>query len=116
MKIAIPSVFSKEMVEIIVLALFFVCRTVLSIYIAAVNGQIVKSIVNVDVMNFAKSIGNLALIALPASFINSYLEFLQKKFALNIKRNLTNYFHSIYLKDKVFYQLTGIEKSLGNPD
>jgi ATP-binding cassette, subfamily D (ALD), member 3 len=56
------------------------------------------------------------MIAIPASFVNSFLEFLNKRLSLNFKQRLTNYFHSTYLKDMVFYQLGNLDSRVTNPD
>ena len=45
LKIAIPSLWSKEVLYMLILAFFLVVRTMLSIRIADVNGTIVKAIV-----------------------------------------------------------------------
>lgn len=58
----------------------------------------------------------LALIALPASFVNSYLEFLNKRLSIYFRRNLTENLNSIYLKDMIFYQLTNLDSRVSNPD
>jgi ATP-binding cassette subfamily D (ALD) protein 3 len=52
----------------------------------------------------------------PASFVNSFLEFLNKRLAINFKRRLTEYFHRSYLKDMVFYQLCNLDSRVTNPD
>ena len=44
-KIAIPGVRSKEFLHLVLLTICLVLRTFLSIYIASINGNIVKSIV-----------------------------------------------------------------------
>ena len=46
LKIAIPTVWSREVGYLLILAFFLVVRTILSIRIADVNGKIVKAIVN----------------------------------------------------------------------
>jgi ATP-binding cassette subfamily D (ALD) protein 3 len=56
------------------------------------------------------------MVAVPASFVNSFLDFLNKRLALNFKKRLTNYFHSTYLKDMVFYQLGNLDSRVTNPD
>jgi ABC-type uncharacterized transport system fused permease/ATPase subunit len=52
----------------------------------------------------------------PASFINSFLDFINKRLAINFKRRLTEYFHKSYLKDMVFYQLCNLDSRVSNPD
>lgn len=54
---------------------------------------------------FIKKIINLALLAVPASFVNSYLDYLNKRLAINIRKNLTLYFHNRYLKEMTYYQV-----------
>lgn len=45
MKIAVPSVYSAESGELLLLTVLLVLRTYLSIYLATVKGRIVKGIV-----------------------------------------------------------------------
>jgi ATP-binding cassette subfamily D (ALD) protein 3 len=56
------------------------------------------------------------MIAIPASFVNSFLDFLNKRLSLNFKKRLTHYFHSSYLKDMIFYQLGNLDSRVTNPD
>lgn len=56
------------------------------------------------------------MLAIPASFVNSFLDFLNKRLSLNFKKRLTNYFHEIYLKDRIFYQLGNLDSRVNNPD
>ena len=90
------------------LTVFLSLRTFLSIYISTINGRVVKSIIKVDRIKFFTRIMSLALVAVPASFVNSYLEYLNKKLAINFKRNLTLYFHEKYMKDLTYYRVTKI--------
>lgn len=56
------------------------------------------------------------MIAFPASFVNSFLEFLNKRLALNFRKRLTEYFHQRYLKGMIFYQLGNLDSRVTNPD
>lgn len=56
------------------------------------------------------------MIAIPASFVNSFLDFLNRRLSINFKKRLTHYFHSTYLKDMVFYQLGNLDSRVTNPD
>lgn len=56
------------------------------------------------------------MVAVPASFVNSFLDFLNKKLALRFRRRLTDHFHGIYLKDMIFYQLGNLDSRISNPD
>ena len=67
-------------------------------------------------MNLLTQNLTLGFIAFPASFVNSFLEFLNKRLAINIKKRLTRYFHETYLKDMIFYQLGNLDSRVSNPD
>ena len=79
LRIAVPSLMSKEFLTLANLTGFLILRTFLSIYIAGVTGKIVKSIIDVKYESFMKNIIKLLILAVPGSFINSFLEFLRKK-------------------------------------
>lgn len=111
MKIVIPSWRSAEVYYLVSLTVFLALRTFLSIYISSINGRIVKAIIKTDRMMFLQRILNLALCAVPASFINSYLDYLNKRLAISVKKNLTIYFHNKYLKDMTYYQVIFSNKS-----
>lgn len=46
LKIAIPSILCKEVIYLVALTILLILRTFMSIWLAEVNGGIVKSIVN----------------------------------------------------------------------
>ena len=65
---------------------------------------------------FIKRIVGLGLVSIPASFVNSFLDFLNRRLAINFRRRLTHHFHSAYLKDMIFYQLSNLDSRVSNPD
>ncbi len=91
-------------------------RTFLSIYIASVNGQIVKAIIKRNLGNFLKKIMTLGMVAVPASFVNSYLDYLNKSLAIRFRKRLTTYFSDRYLNGMTFYRLSGLDSRIPNPD
>ena len=115
-KIVIPTWKCKEVLDLCLLTVFLVLRTFLSIYIAALNGTIVKSIIEGNKGVFIVRVCYLGLIAIPASFVNAFLDFLNKRLSINFKKRLTNYFHESYLKDMTFYQLAALDSRIDNPD
>lgn len=56
------------------------------------------------------------MLAVPSSFVNSYLEYLNKILALYFRTNLTQHFHETYLKEKIFYQVCNLDSRVANPD
>ena len=56
------------------------------------------------------------MVAIPASFVNSFLDFLNRRLALRFKTRLTDHFHQTYLKDMIFYQIGNLDSRITNPD
>lgn len=81
-EIMIPSLVCHETGLLGVHTLCLISRTFLSIYVAAMEGAIVKYIVRKDVKNFAWMILKWFSIAIPATFINSMIRYLENKLAL----------------------------------
>jgi ATP-binding cassette subfamily D (ALD) protein 2 len=81
-EIMIPKLVCKETGLLGVHTLCLVSRTFLSIYVAAMEGAIVKYIVRKDVSNFAWMLLKWFGIAIPATFINSMIRYLENKLAL----------------------------------
>ena len=115
-KIAVPSFTDPIVFEFILLNVALVLRSMMSINISFINGTIVKSIIQAKFPEFIRNIANLAMYAVPASFINSYLDYLNKKIALRLRSRLTYYFHDSYIKGKYFYQTTNVDARIPNPD
>lgn len=105
LKIVVPSWTDEVVFDLTTLTIFLTIRTFLSIYISNVNGSIVQQVVRHNLPDFISEISKLGIISLPASFVNSYLDFLTKKIALKFRCNMTKYFHSLYVKDLIYYQV-----------
>lgn len=81
-KIIVPKVICYESGLLIVHTLCLISRTFLSIYVAALEGAIVKFIVQKDVKQFVIVLLKWFGIAIPATFINSMIRFLESKLSL----------------------------------
>ena len=64
MKQLIPTWKCKEVAYIVVLAALLIVRTMMSIWLADVNGRVVKAIVEQNLKNFIYRVSALALIKL----------------------------------------------------
>lgn len=115
-KIAVPSWKSREALGLLSLTVLLVSRTYLSIAIAGVNGHIVKSIVTRDFSQFLRRLVHLALFAVPASTVNSALDYLNKKIALMFRVRMSKHLNERYLKRLVYYQMCNIDSRISNPD
>lgn len=113
--IAIPSMNSREFLLVTSLGFAFVSRTLLSIEIAKVNGEIAEAIVSRECYGFFWRVGNLLLFAVPASLVNSGLDFLTKKLALMLRENLSKFYYEKYFPGMVFYQIVNLDNRVSSP-
>lgn len=81
-RIMVPQKLCYETGLLTVHTLCLISRTFLSIYVAALEGAIVKFIVRKDVKQFALVLLKWFGIAIPATFINSMIRFLESKLSL----------------------------------
>jgi ATP-binding cassette subfamily D (ALD) long-chain fatty acid import protein len=89
-----------------------VFRTVLSLYVANLDGVIVASLVRARPKEFFFNILRWLLVAIPATWTNSWLNFIQSKLAIAYRTRLTNEVLKQYLGSeaegpdgKVYYKL-----------
>jgi len=115
-KIAIPSVFSKEFGLLCVHTSSLVIRTFLSIYVAHLDGHLVKAIVDRNSYMFFQHCIKWVMLAVPATFINSLIRYLESKLALAIRTRLIDYAYSLYFNNQTYYRVSNLDGRLANPD
>lgn len=81
-KLMIPGPMSPEVGLLTVHTSALITRTFLSIYVASMEGTMVKHIVRKDVRNFSIFLLKWLAVAVPATFINSLIRYLEKKISL----------------------------------
>jgi len=108
-KVAVPSKRSVEASYLVVLTFLLFARTYLSIWLADVNGLIVKAIVNKSWKDFLHRVLVLLAFAIPASTVNSGLEYFQKKLAVRFRTRLTDHFHNVYLDKMNYYKICNLD-------
>ncbi|KAL9027310.1 MAG: hypothetical protein Q9196_004148 [Gyalolechia fulgens] len=116
LKIVIPGWKSKELRLLISHSFFLVVRTLISLYVAELDGKLVSSLVRGKGKEFFKGIVWWMAVALPATFTNSMLSYHQCKLALQYRSRLTNYLHTRYLQNMTFYSLSALDDRVKNAD
>ncbi|KAJ7275463.1 adrenoleukodystrophy protein [Mycena haematopus] len=123
LKIVIPGLTSKEALLLVMHSSLLVFRTVLSLYVANLDGVIVASLVRAQPRQFFLNIMRWLLVAIPATWCNSWLNFIQSKLAIAYRTRLTNEVLKQYLgaeaegpDGKVYYKLANLDGRIVNAD
>lgn len=105
-KIMFPKFFSKQTLVLTLHTLTLVCRTFLSIYVAQLEGTLVKSIVKKNKNSFMLNLLKwLFIAAIPATTCNSLIKYLESQLDLELKTQLVNKSLQYYFKDRMYYQI-----------
>lgn len=115
-KIMIPRPFCHETGLLAVHTLCLVSRTFLSLIVASMEGSMNKFIVRKDVKNFAWMLIKWFGIAIPATFINSMIRYLENKLALAFRTRLVKHAYKLYFNDQVYYRVTNLDGRIENAD
>ncbi|ORY89701.1 ABC transporter transmembrane region 2-domain-containing protein [Leucosporidium creatinivorum] len=116
LRIVIPSARSKEASLLMIHSLFLVLRTLLSLYVASLDGQIVSALVRAKPKEFLWRIFLWMAVAVPATYTNSMLTYMQSKLAIAYRTRLTKQVHEMYLEDTTFYALGNLDDRIKNAD
>jgi len=95
---------------------FLVFRTLVSLYVADLDGRLVSAMVKGKAREFAVGIIWWMTVAIPATYTNSMLSFLQSKLACAYRTRLTTHIHQQYLSDNTFYTLGNLDDRIKNAD
>ncbi|XP_068153791.1 ATP-binding cassette sub-family D member 1 [Drosophila tropicalis] len=115
-KIMIPQAICYETGLLTVHTFCLISRTFLSIYVAALEGAIVKFIVRKDVKQFALVLLKWFGIAIPATFVNSMIRFLESKLALAFRTRLVRHSYRLYFKNQNYYRVSNLDGRIENAD
>ncbi|XP_014607275.1 PREDICTED: ATP-binding cassette sub-family D member 1 [Polistes canadensis] len=113
LRIMVPSWRSKESGILACATLTLLARTFLSVYVATLEGQIVKRIVLKDVRGFFFMMARWFAIAFPATFVNSAIRYLEGRLALNFRERLVEHAYKMYLSQQTYYRVTALDTRLG---
>lgn len=123
LRIVVPGIRSKEALLLAMHSSLLVFRTAISLYVAALDGKIVASLVRAKPAEFFWNIVRWLLVAVPATWTNSWLSYVQNKLAIAYRTRLTKEIIKQYLGEedqgpdgKLYYKLSNLDDRIKNPD
>lgn len=115
--IIVPRVGSKASALLLVHTFFLFLRTYLSLVVAKLDGRIVRDLIAANGKGFVQGLVYWLLIAIPASYTNAIIKFLQAKVSIAFRTRLVRYIHDIYLDDNLgYYKVSNIDGGVEGVD
>ncbi|KAJ3214390.1 hypothetical protein HDU67_001723 [Dinochytrium kinnereticum] len=114
--LAVPSWKHKTNLILVLHTSFLILRTYLSVVVARLDGMLVRDLIAADPKSFLRSLGYWFLIAIPATYTNSMIKYLQSKLAINLRTELTQYVHKLYMENRTYYKAINLDNRIDGAD
>jgi ATP-binding cassette subfamily D (ALD) protein 2 len=114
--IVLPKLWSKPFLLLSLHSMFLVARTFMSIYVANLDGVLTRSIVEKNGVDFGWAMAKWLGIAIPATYINSLLRYLESKLSLAFRTRLVKVMYQRYMTSECYYRVDNLDSRLDNVD
>jgi ATP-binding cassette subfamily D (ALD) protein 2 len=104
-KIMFPRLISKQIAYLIFHTVALVSRTFISIYVAKLEGSLVKSIVKKNFKDFFFNLIKWLGIAVPATSCNSLIKYLESKLDLELRISIIKKSLEMYFDKRIYYKI-----------
>lgn len=116
LRIVLPSIYSKEAGILGMHTFFLFTRTLLSIYVAYIDGQIVRSIVGRSPFAFMWLLAKWLALSVPAVYTNSMIKYLEDKLAIAFRTRMSDHLYQKYMESETYYRVGNLDSRLTNAD
>jgi ATP-binding cassette, subfamily D (ALD), peroxisomal long-chain fatty acid import protein len=106
LKICFPKWNCSEALRVYVFCAILLSRSMLSLLTAEVDGYLVKQLINREKRSIGIGIGLWLGIALPSSFINALIKYLQSTIALKLRKRISDHIEGLYFQNDAYYKLS----------
>ncbi|KAI8818923.1 ABC transporter transmembrane region 2-domain-containing protein [Fimicolochytrium jonesii] len=114
--ICVPNWRSKTVGILVLHTVFLVLRTYLSVVGARLDGRLVRDLVAADARSFGKGLGYWFALAVPATYTNSMIRYLQSKFSIALRTSLTRHVHDVYMDNNTYYKAINLDNRIDGAD
>lgn len=108
LRIAMPKIASRQGMWLAALTVLLVVRSVLSMRIAKLSGNIATAFVSGSPRSFLVAIGMFVLWTVPTAMVNSGLKYFTGMLQVTFRDHIARHLHARVFQPQVFFRLTGL--------
>eukprot|EP01130_Rhizamoeba_saxonica_P018228 TRINITY_DN9054_c0_g1_i1.p1 TRINITY_DN9054_c0_g1~~TRINITY_DN9054_c0_g1_i1.p1 ORF type:complete len:655 (-),score=132.24 TRINITY_DN9054_c0_g1_i1:20-1984(-) len=115
-RIVIPSLISKEVGYLLLVAVAMVARTYCDLWMLRIGTTIERNIIERDFQSFKSSILKFFISMFPIAVINNVMKYGLSQISLCFRKRLTDNLMEDYLQGFTYYQVSNLDNRISNPD